>query len=488
MVRRGVARRSMGRSSMRDLTLTRAEPEGAAAAVAVRRLREAPALWLPVVLVAAAAAVRVVAGNRDDARWSHVALVAPAVPAIAALLVAEFLSGRFRATPAAADDDPKPVPVRWLDPPPGYGLETTAWHAHVLASSLRIVRRTPSRRDILGVAVLACAGAAALGWLGAPAAVAVAWAFGFPRPARRAVDVPWGDVESLGRVGPNHFRVTRSLERGDLVLDARYAHADRLAQRLGERLGSRFRTEAAALRGAALPAVLRPAVGDEDAGVAELVLRRVRRHSALATAMVCLLLSGTAFAVSHVFDDPLSRVVASVLAIGGSILAFIGARARGDLWRGSLPAADDSPDPLPVRWTNRPGWPGPGPQQVHLLARSFRVVGLEWEAWDVVVVAAWALVGLPVGGWVGALAVTTILNAVGIPRRRRVAIDVPWDEVVRVEVRGGAFAVRSRLPAPADLIRVEAKFSARERLTTALTERLGDRVDLVVRVRSGTSP
>lgn len=458
------------------MEVVRVEPEGRPVAVAWRRLAASPGLWLPLSLCAAAVGFQTAHWLRDDTGPAGAAACS-LWAAITALLVRAYHGPRFAGVPAAPDDDPHPLPVRWLDAPPGCGRPGSQRHVHVLGS-LRIVGGSASRSDALGVAVLAALGFPAMGWLGPLGVVAVAWAFGFPRGARISVDIPWSSVAAVHHEGRHRFRVRRSDGGADVVLEARFSSADLLADRLAQRIGGRLDPAGAALPPEVVPSVLRPAEGDEDAGVAELILRRARGRWAVALALGCIGLAAVLLAVAHLLGSLPLRIGAAALGLVGAFAALVTAGNRRALWRGPVPAPGDAPDPLPVRWTNRPGWPGPGPQQVHVRAEGLRLVAFEWEAWDVLVTAAASLAAIPVLGFWAPMVVLTLLGALGIPRRRRYAVDLAWTDVVRAEIRGTAFEIRSSLAAPADVVRVEAKYSARERLRGTLVERLGDRVAL----------
>jgi hypothetical protein len=317
-----------------------------------------------------------------------------------------------------------------------------------------------------------------MGWFGPLAALAICWAFGLPRHDRVSAEVPWGEVAEVVRSGREHFRIRRAAEQGDLVLEARYSQKDRLEERLRPLVGERFRVDLTGQDTALRPAVLRPAPGDEDRGILELIVRR--GGWPLASGLGCLGIAFALYVARHLSGIAELERAAMGLLILGIVLTSVGRRRNANLWSGHVPQDGDAPDPVPVKWRNRPGLPGPGPQHVHVVPDMLRVVALEWEPWDVCVGVAAVLVTVPLAirvFWLP-LAILGVLGSVGLPRKRRYVVELPWSAITHVRIQGPKFVVSSDLPAPADLVRVEAPYSAGARLAAALRERLGDRVEI----------
>lgn len=450
-------------------------PEGTLLGTMARRVREVP--WLAVQpLLHAAALVCVVVHLVGTSKAAYGAAMFLGLATAVLGGVAWFLVGdRFRRPPPAPDDAADPVRLEaWTG---GLARSDGPSTAHVLADGLRLVGTQILPRDWALFSVLALVGLTG-GLPGAAGTALWLFALGVPRRSRVQLDVPWDEVEATHVEGRQVFRIVGAGWSELAVVAAKYSQRERLSAALAARLEDRHQRPA------------RPRVAgpdderDAEAGVAEVVLRRARNRRSTLVALVLLGVSAALFTVGYLVESAPLRIAGGLTAFAAWIATIVAVRKVGTAWAHDPAAPGDVPDPVPVRWRNRPGWPGPRPQHVHLTPEAFRIVGREYEVWDVVVLTATALtVFLLAYSWssgrmgtaIAAGGVISFLNALGIPRRRRVAVDVPWAEVERVEVRRERFVLLSRLPEPAARIEFEAKYAAREKLAAELSRRLGGR-------------
>jgi hypothetical protein len=481
--------------------LDRIEPEGGALRALVRRLLREPAVLVALVFLACGIALALV--PETGARWNVDADADPVALAFLAWAVATAALGRWLARarvddlPRAADDDPLPIALdRWAS------TQTTRPEAHVLPGALRITGAQWLGSEIGGagaaVAVVAVAAVPSGGWGAAAASVTtllILRTLGCPRRRRVQLDLPWDAIHTAHLEDRRSFRLCGPGDATLATVEASFEQRQRLAEVLAQRLADRFHgvqpssPQPAPEPGLALLSayLVLPHEEDEEAGVAAALVHRLRNRPVAALAVTLLALSAALHVVAYAVATTPLRVVGGLCAFVGGLLAFVAASKMGDAWRRPRPAPDDSADPALVRWKPRPGWPGPRRHRVHALPRSFRIVAHEWDPWDAVVVLASTLACAVAGAtvipcfavWIGAAALM-LLHALGIPRRRRIEVDVPWEEIERVELRGWTFEVVSRLPEPAARIRFQP-MGTEERATVwrRLHAHLGARVTVV---------
>lgn len=459
----------------------RTPPEGGVVATAGRRMREAPAVLFAAALWTASLGVSMFGLATGDARLVETVWMFLVPSALIAVVSGEYVRRRFRRTPIAADDTPRPIRVRWLDANLTIEVRASWFDAHPLSRALRLVARESIRSDHVWMWGLAAAAYAAQGVLGAVAVASIIWALGFPRGRRLCVDVPWDSIAGAEHEAGHGFRVHLTDSRTVLVLATRFLNTDQLHAAFVAALGARYSGTADALA-APLPADVRDfEIDDPDEGVAALALRRMRGRPLLQWGIAVTTVAVIGFGAGRILDEPVVTVTSQCVLLAGVIIARVAyskTAAAKPLAAGAPWAPDDAPDPIEVSWSNRPGWFGPRPQRVHVSSETLRVVGSEWEFWDVLVVVGLAIVGAGVAQALGVVAATMFATVVGLPRRRRIVADVPWRDIEWAEVRGPLFAIGSSLRPPADLVRLEAKYSARAKLTGVLAGRLGSRLHI----------
>lgn len=458
----------------------RTPPEGGVVATAGRRMREAPAVLFAAALLTAALGVTVFGLATGDERVVKTSWLFVVLSALIALGSCAYLGSRFHRTPIAADETPHPIRVQWLDADLAIGVPAIWFDAHPVAGGLRLVARETMRSDLVWMLAPAAAAYALHGIGGAVAVAAIGRAVGLPRGRRLCVEVPWDAV--AGAQHQRHgFRVHLSDSRTVLVLATRFLHTERLHAVFEAALGGRYSGTSDALAAPAPHYVLDSEIDDPAEGVAALALRRMRGRPLLQCGAALATLAAIGHVAGRTLGEPIVAAVSALAMAVGLIVAVVGhsTTATPKPYTAGAPwAPDDAPDPIEVSWSNRPGWFGPRPQRVHVSSETLRVVGSEWEFWDILVVVGLAIVGAVVAQAVGAVSVKLFASFIGLPRRRRIVADIPWRDVEWAEVRGPLFAIGSSLRPPADLVRLEAKYSARAKLTAVLAERLGSRLHI----------
>lgn len=225
-----------------------------------------------------------------------------------------------------------------------------------------------------------------------------------------------------------------------------------------------------------------PDVLDDDAGLGALLFHRIRARRLTMVTAGAMLLALALHAMSFAGGPRMLLLGGGMLVtLTAGLLAFVSVGKLKSTWRPPRFSPAELERTLGVRWRDRPGWPGPRPDRVEFLAESLRLVGHEWDPWDVAVLAATVIVCtaagitngcgfffLPAAGW-------TFLYALGVPRKRRVEVDVPWQEVERAEVRGVDVLVTTRLPEPAARLHFQTLPYAHAYVLGRLAERLGER-------------
>lgn len=454
--------------------------------VASRRLREVPWLLVPAGLVVAAAGASIASVwvESPGVRLGTLGLWAWAT--LASIAAAAVLARRFHGHPPAPGDDASPIRVRWsadgFTSSPGPSDATV----HALPDALRIVAGEWLGTDLAWIVAGGIAGAVGgAGW-GVAAIPVLAWALGFPRTQRVALDLPWDDIarvvtDSAGRC----ILWRRDDPHAALALEASFPHRDRLVTVLADRLGERWSTGRTPSVHAAVSS---GAAEDADDGCATVFVARARRRPAAAAASV-LFAASAAYAAARVAG--MAADFGLAVALGGfaslfALLSFVSGDAPDRRDAAGLRPSDDVDLPIPIRWTDRPGWPGPRDAEAHVLGGALRVVGYEWESMDVLALLAAMLAVSAASGCFGFAGVWMLARTLGFPRRRRVAVDVPWADVERADVAGTRVEIRTRLPEPWHLLTLGALYSARDRLTQALTSRLGARTFVARRIPPGS--
>ena len=218
------------------------------------------------------------------------------------------------------------------------------------------------------------------------------------------------------------------------------------------------------------------------------LVRRVRESPWTLCSVALIAASLVATVVTRIETDEFYSLGAVGMWTWAGIVAGITAGSIGRRYHVAPSAPGDTGDPIRAAWSfGAPGdFVGPHDAEIHDVGDALRLTRFTREASDIALLGAGTVLGLVLGGGIGALAFPCLGWALGMPRRGRVWADVPWTAIRSWAVaRGTHFSLRCRVPGLSDEIGLVAKFSQRERLTAALTQRAGARTHVTSRVPPG---